>query len=151
MLHIVEQCRFYSNYGGNTMSKEIIIDNEFVSLWYHQEAKIIHHEIKKYVFGTELQKMFLKGSDVMKEKGAKKWLSDDRKNNALTQKDTEWVTTVWFPKTVENGWKYWAIVQPEKLIGQMNVQKFAETYAAKGIVAKIFSDPDEAMKWLIAQ
>lgn len=133
------------------MSKELIMDNEFISLWYYPDTKIIHHEIKKYVFGTTLQEMFVKGCDLMKEKGAKKWLSDDRNNNALTQKDTEWVTTVWFPKMVENGWKYWAIVQPEKIIGQINMKKFARTYAEKGVIANMFSDPDEAMKWLLEQ
>ncbi len=46
------------------------------------------------------------------------------------------------------GWKYWAIVQPEQVSGQMNMARFARVYGEQGITAEFFSDPDEAMKWL---
>jgi hypothetical protein len=42
-------------------------------------------------------------------------------------------------------------VQPEKVIGQMNMKNLIEQYAKQGITAKMFSDPDEALEWLKAQ
>jgi hypothetical protein len=52
---------------------------------------------------------------------------------------------------LEAGWKHWAIVQPAKLLGQMNIKRISETFAAAGITAQFFSDPDEALKWLESQ
>jgi hypothetical protein len=133
------------------LSKELILENDYAILWYHTESKIIHHQIKKYVYGKELQELLMKGSEVLKARGAKKWLSDDRNNSALTKSDEDWANNTWLPITIKNGWKYWAIVQPEKVIGQLNMKKFAKAHAEKGIIANLFSDPDEAMKWLAEQ
>ena len=63
----------------------------------------------------------------------------------------EWGMSNWFPQTIQAGWKYWAIVQPEKVIAQLNMKKLVEDYAKAGIVAKFFSNPEEAMKWLESQ
>ncbi|HHW66252.1 MAG: hypothetical protein PWP07_479 [Epulopiscium sp.] len=133
------------------MAKELIMENDCAILWYHTDYKIVHHQIKKYAYGKCLQEILLKGTELLKTKGAKKWLSDDRNNSALTKADTEWGNTVWFPQTVKSGWKYWAIVQPEKVIGQMNMKNLIEQYAKYGITAKMFTDPDEALEWLKAQ
>ena len=130
------------------MSKLTIIDNEFASLWYYPETKIVHHKIKKYIFGKTLQDLLNKGSEILKKNGAQKWLSDDSNNNALKVEDSEWTDTVGFPNTVRAGWKYWALVQPEKIIGQMNMKKRTSVVANEGVIVKVFNNTDEAMKWL---
>ena len=130
------------------MPTVVILDNENATLWFHQESKIVHHHIKKWVSGTDLRSILDKGSDCVKNNGATKWLSDDRLNGALKADDEEWAKTVWFPKTLKAGWKDWAVVLPEKLVGQMNLKRFTEDYAKAGINAQIFSDPDVARKWL---
>jgi hypothetical protein len=66
----------------------------------------------------------------------------------MKDEDLAWGMGTWFPQTAQAGWKYWAIVQPEKVIAQMNMETLVENFAKGGIVAKFFSDPDAAMKWL---
>jgi hypothetical protein len=39
---------------------------------------------------------------------------------------------------------------PQTPIGQINIGQFVKKYAAAGITAQIFSELDEAMKWLEA-
>ncbi|ATW27457.1 hypothetical protein DCMF_24310 [Candidatus Formimonas warabiya] len=133
------------------MSKLTIIDNEFASLWYYPDKKIIHHQIKKYITGKPLQDLLNRGTEELRKNGAKKWLSDDRNNNALGVKDTEWANNIWFPNTAQAGWKYWALVQPEKITGQMNMKRQTSFVSDAGVVVKVFNDPDEAMSWLEAQ
>jgi len=48
-------------------------------------------------------------------------------------------------------WKFWAIVQPEKVLAQMGMEQLVKDYSAAGITAKFFTDPNEAMKGLEAQ
>jgi hypothetical protein len=133
------------------MSKITIIDNEFAFLWFHPETKIVHHEIKKYVFGKHLREILDQGYEQMKKTGAQKWLSDDRKNNALSPEDGEWAQNDWSPRVIKAGWKYWAIVLPEKVMGQMNMRLFIDSYTKVGVTVQIFSNPDEALKWLERQ
>ena len=133
------------------MTPETLYDSSFATLWYHPDRKIVHHLIHKFIFGEEFHKLLLTGTEAIKRNHARKWLSDDRSNAVLRKEDMEWGMANWLPQTVEAGWKYWAIVQPEKIIAQMNMEKLADDYAKVGIVAKFFSDPDEAMKWLESQ
>lgn len=51
---------------------------------------------------------------------------------------------------VKLGWKYWAVVLPEKVVGQLGVKRHFEEYSKVGVTARLFTDSDEAMKWLEA-
>ena len=133
------------------MSKIILEDTAFATLWYHPEKKIVHHQFHKFFYGEGFHAFLLKGTETMKKNGAKKWLSDDRKYPVLRNEDMTWALANWFPQTVQAGWKYWGIVQPEAIIAKMNMEKVVETYAQAGIIANFFNAPDEAQKWLESQ
>ena len=133
------------------MNKEIILDNEYMTLWYYPQKKIVHHEFHKFAYGKTLHDALSAEAAILEEKGAQKYLSDDRKNTTLGKDDLNWTATVWRPRVKKAGLKYWAIVLPEKIFGQMVMKRIVEEYANTGVTVKLFSDPDEAMKWLEAQ
>lgn len=133
------------------MAKVTLYDGDGATMWYHPDKKIVHHEMHKFMYGEEFHKFLLVGTEAIKKNHARKWLSDDRNNSVLKKEDIEWGMVNWLPQTVQAGWKYWAIVQPAKVIAQMNMVQLAKDYATMGIVAKFFSDPNEAMQWLESQ
>jgi hypothetical protein len=133
------------------MGKTVFEDNEYGTMWYYPEDKIVHHQYKKFMSGDVFHNFLLKGTEAMKKFGLTKWLSDDRENPVLTTEDIKWGETNWFPQTLQAGWKYWAIVQPKAAIAKMNTDKIVEQYGKAGIVAKYFTDPDEAYRWLVDQ
>jgi hypothetical protein len=128
-----------------------IIDNPYVTLWYHPDTKIVHHQLHKFVSGKEFREFLLAGMDVLAKNKAKKWLSDDRSNSVLRKEDLEWGDQHWFPQTAQAGWKYWAIVQPEKVLAQVGMERLAKQYAKFGVTSKFFSDAREALSWLERQ
>src|SRR5689334_16804117 len=107
------------------MSQTTIVETDYATLWYHPEKKIIHHKFHKFIHGPEFRAVLDKGVDIMKQNGAAKWLSDDRNNSTLTQEDGAWAQTDWSVRVIDAGWKFWAIVMPEKVIGQINMKRFA--------------------------
>lgn len=133
------------------MSTTTIIDNEQCSLCFHNEKKIVHHQIKKFIFGDKLRDLLSKGCETLKQKGGSKWLSDDRGNGALPKEDEDWCKSVWFPQVVRAGWKFWALVLPAQIVGQMNMKLFVDQYAKAGVKVSVFSDPAKALAWLEAQ
>jgi hypothetical protein len=128
-----------------------LIDNDYATLSYHPDSKIVHHEFKKFVHGEPFREILTAGWDLMKKNSATKWLSDDRGNAALGPDDAQWAQTVWFPGVKAAGWKHWAVVMPEKAIGQLNMKQWVTMYAGLGINSQVFSDPDAAMAWLEKQ
>jgi hypothetical protein len=128
-----------------------ILNNDYVTIWSYPEKKIVHHQFHKFIHGQAFRDALNVGVDTLKKYGAHKWLSDDRENSALSRVDLEWAHTDWFPRTQAAGWKYWALVQPENVIGQLNMRREVKIYTEKGVITQVFSDPDEAMVWLESQ
>jgi hypothetical protein len=133
------------------VSTKTILDNEFATLVYHTDKQIVHHKFHKEIGGEHFREVLNKGLEVFQQEQASKWLSDDRKNSALQPDDSNWGLSDWSPRVIAAGWKYWAIVMPERVLGQMNMQRFAKAYKEQGVTVQAFSDPDEAMLWLQSQ
>ena len=133
------------------MDDEIVVDNAFVTLWYHSDTGILHHQIHKYAYGDTLRKMLLAGVDVMKKNNSCKWLSDDRRYAAISKEDTEWGTAVFIPAALKAGWRFWAIVLPTSVIGTMQYNQMAEELGKLGLKVELFVNINDAMKWLKAQ
>jgi hypothetical protein len=130
---------------------EKIIDDGTVTLRYYTDRKIVHHELHRFVHGEEFRNVLEKGLELFKKHRATKWLSDDRGNGPITAADAAWATQDWAPRVMAAGWKFWAVVLPEKVLGQMNMRRWIERYAAEGVTVKEFADPDEALRWLSEQ
>ena len=123
-------------------------DDEYMTMWYYPESKILHHQIHQFFFGQTYRDVFNAGAQAFQKYGAQKWLSDDRKVTTWSKEDVDWGNNDWFPRVLKMGWKYWAVILPEKVIGQLVMKKFTEKYSTLGIQAKIFSSVEEAKKWL---
>ena len=130
------------------MATITILDTPNVTLWYHPEKRIVHHQIHKFVSGPAFREFLTAGTEVIEKFRATKWLSDDRDNSVLAQDDLEWSHRTWFPRTARAGWKYWAIVQPGKVLAQAAMERLVEEYSRQGVTAKFFSDPEQATEWL---
>ncbi len=130
------------------MADLTVIDNEFATLVYHEEMKIVHHTFHKAISGEEFRAILNAGAGLLQKYGAQKWLSDDRNNSALTPEDTLWSKTDWFPRAFQAGWKYWALVVPPDIAARMNLKEFVDTYYELGLRTMVFVEPEEALEWL---
>jgi hypothetical protein len=131
--------------------EQLLIETDSVSLRYYPSKKIVHHELRRFVHGPEFRNVLEKGLEAFKKHRAHKWLSDDRGNGPLKPADAEWALQDWAPRVMAAGWKFWAVVMPEKVLGQMNMRVWIDTYAEKGVTVQAFTDPDEALTWLERQ
>jgi hypothetical protein len=132
------------------MDREIVIDTPGLMLWYYPDAKIIHHELHKYPGVAALEAALERGLEVLQSRGARKWLSDNRRGGAVPRAHHEWAQTVWGPKAAAAGWKYWAVLPPTEPLGHANVNRLIDLYAALGVTARSFGHPEPAMQWLIS-
>ena len=128
-----------------------LLDNEYATVYVYPDKKIVHHQFHKYMFGETFHKVMLAGADAFEKYGCNKWLSDDRGNSAIRKEDTDWGQSVWEPRVIKAGWKYWALVMPNKIIGQMDMTKLVTRYRNLGVTVQVFHNDKEAMAWLERQ
>lgn len=131
--------------------KVTILDNEFATIWCYPTKGIIHHVLHRYFYGDTFRTILTAGADAFEQNRCTKWLSDDRNFGAVHPDDKAWGDVEWKPRVLKAGWKYWAMVLPAKVTGQMNIQKMVEEYRLLGVNGTIHSNPEDAMKWLLEQ
>ena len=130
------------------MSKIVIFENEYASVWCYPQEKIIHHQMHKYTPSENIKEFLMAGAHAMKQHKATKWLSDDRNHRVVRADDMTGVNEEWEATVQAAGWQTWAIVQPEHIVAKMRFDKLVERYEAKGVTVEFFTDPDDAMAWL---
>nr|MCU0482517.1 hypothetical protein [Anaerolineae bacterium] len=70
------------------MSDPIVIaDSEFATMLYYPDKGIIHHTFHQHMAGEPFRTFFNTGTEAMRQYGATKWLSDDRKNTLISPDD----------------------------------------------------------------
>lgn len=133
------------------MSEISIVDNEYITVSYLPDEKIVQHTIHQPLSGQPFRDALNAGTAALAEYGACKWLSDDRKNGPLTPEDSKWGDTHWNRRTIDLGWKYWAMVVPEEIAAAGSLLPVMQDLAGRGLRVMVFTDPAEAMDWLVAQ
>ena len=134
---------------GTNNTKETVLDLPEMTLWYHRDKRVVHHQMHKYPGASVLERVLDAGLATLTKYGARKWLSDDRKGGALPKSHHDWANEVWGPRAAAAGWRYWALVPPMELLGQANMSRLKETYSALGVTADVFADPYAALAWLV--
>lgn len=80
--------------------------------------------------------------------GADKWLSDDRLNSAVPTADLEWSVNDWMPRAIAAGWRYWAIIMPDKVAGQWTMNRILTNHEDVRAEVRVFDSVDDALHWL---
>ncbi|MBX3083860.1 MAG: hypothetical protein KF716_19655 [Anaerolineae bacterium] len=130
------------------MSAISIVDNEYITVQYWSDKKIISHVVHQPIADEPLKAALNAGTEALKKYGAHKWLSDDRKNGPLSPEMLEWGFTDWDVRTIKAGWKYWANVVPEDLAAAGTLAPVMDTLFEMGLRMMVFTDVEKATQWL---
>lgn len=133
------------------MNRITVFEHDRMSVWCYPLRGVIHHQMHKATAGAIFRDALLAGLAAMREHQATRWLSDDRLHIALAPGDEDWAQSVWFPQSKAAGWKHWAVMRPQSAVGELSSSRFRQWYASQGVNAKLFTDVDEAHRWLDQQ
>ena len=130
------------------MTTLTVIENEYATIQFHMDKRIVHHTILKYVYGDNLRTPMDEGIKLLTEYGALKWLSDFHQQSAIIKEDMEWIKEDWLPRAILTKWKNWAVVLPAKTVGQLSINRLATAFTERGITVETFTDPRAAFEWI---
>lgn len=129
---------------------ELLFHDDTITVWLHVEPGIVHHQIHKPTRGDVFRQALLSGTAAIRDRGAKKWLSDDRRHFIVPPDDERWGRERWFPETISAGWKYWAIVKPERAVANLFLRRLGEAAQLAGVTTRFFAELEPARAWLEA-
>ena len=125
-----------------------LVDNEFITLKHVAEDDYIYHVIHKPISFETFREALDIGTKALKDKGCVKWLSDDRKNGPLSEEQQKWAQEDWIPRTIQTGWKFWAVVVPTDVISAGSLIPVINHLYEYGLRMAVFASQQEAVEWL---
>jgi len=126
----------------------IIANSEYVTLQYLPDKKMLYHTVHKPVNEAMFIASLNAGVDALPKYGISKWLSDDRLNGPLSAEFQAWASNDWIPRAIAGGWKYWANVVPKELAAAGTLAPLMEILFGLGLRLMVFSNTEEAIRWL---
>jgi hypothetical protein len=130
------------------MAPIVVRKDEYITMAYSPDSKILYHQIHKFFFGQTFREIWNAQIDAFLKFKVRKVLADDTAVKAWSKEDQDWAAANWFPRAVQSGWKYWAIILPPNITGSASIKKLIEHYSSLGIQTKVFSSPADGKKWL---
>ncbi len=128
----------------------VILQNEFATLVYHPRSRIVHHTFHQPVPTDIFRAVLTRGVELLEQRGATKWLSDDRGNTALHPDDAKWSMGEWTERASAAGWRFWAVVLPDMALGRASMRRFLKHHIERGLRVRVFEQPEDALRWLEA-
>lgn len=127
-----------------------IYNSPYITVEYWPDKALIYHTIHQPMsHQLEIFKEALNaGTEAMQKYQVHKWLSDDRKNDKLSQEGNEWSFSDWQPRTLKAGWKYWAMIVPEDLAAAGTLTPVIDILFGLGLRMNVFTNMDKAVAWL---
>ena len=123
-------------------------DAPHITILWDETSKCVVLEWRGFVHGEMAYDALNRGIDLLKAKGAKRWLGDMRKLKVWGEEEMKWINEDWFPRAFDGGLRRLAYVIPESALAQMALKRMMRKVKDGVCETAYFSDPDEARRWL---
>ena len=132
---------------------ELLYKDALATIWWHTETKCVELVGKGTAVSGQYRVLMEKILDLIRQKHARKLLSDVYEVEGLTGEDLVWTDTDWNPRFRQTGVRFSAVVAPKALGLHLSIDKMMgdEEVHAAGLVTRLFSEPDKAREWLDKQ
>jgi hypothetical protein len=130
------------------MADVTIVDNEYITIKFLPDKKMIYHTVHQPISGQNLRDALTAGFNALQKYGVSKWLSDDRKNGPMSDEDRDWGAENINRRSLEAGWKYWALVVPQQIVAAGSMAPTIEAMFDLGLRMMVFSKVEDAVAWL---
>lgn len=124
----------------------IFFESRVAFVLWNVELQAVEVQWKAFAKGDEFKEALNKGLELIRQKGASKWLGDTSNMSAISADDQHWSNTDWFPRAISGGIKRMAVVIPKSAIAKMSVQNIVSKF--DNLEVHNFGDKSEAVHWL---
>ncbi len=106
---------------------QVLYEDKVMIISWDNRNRIIEQVWKGFASGETYRNPLEKLLGFMRSKRVSKVLSDMCNLGAVAQSDQNWTETYFAPNAIAAGVKYWALVLPASVIGQMGQRSMQET------------------------
>jgi len=133
---------------------EVVREYPHLRILWVEELAAIHMQWLAPVGGAPFRDGLDDGLAALVERGARHWLADLKQLGVINRSDEAWLNEDWFPRAVDAGMRWLAIVNPESSLSTISIREIMQGVSAKKLidsdllVTHSFEDLRDALAWL---
>lgn len=125
----------------------IFYDSPQATVTWNEEKKVVILQWKSFAKGEQYRTPLNKLLELSVQKRSNKALYDSRYLAVISSDDQEWVAQEWYPRSIEAGIKYSALLVPHKAVAKSSANRMLSGMDISN-PSQEFQDIDEALHWL---
>jgi hypothetical protein len=123
-------------------------DTEHCTVTYDAGKRTVILAWKKFAKGDDFKNALEAGLELVKKKGAKRWVGDCQNLGPIAPADQKWVNEDWFPRLLGTGMQRMAVIIPKSALSKMAVDQIMTKVEGTDFVSCNFGDFDEGASWV---
>lgn len=131
-----------------SLTKQIILDEIYVQLWFDQSSKLLVLDWKGRASGEEYRNTYGHALSFAEQNKVDFFLSDIRDQQLTSSEEEKWFEDVVIPRAAMIGLKKAAVVFEGNLIKKYFLNNILVKLKKYGLPFKFFTDDSEALDWL---
>jgi hypothetical protein len=125
----------------------IYFDKKFLKIEYLEDIHAGIGNWDGFVSENDYKEGLNKMIDFYVEKKVNKWIANLTKMEAISPELQDWANNDWFPRALQAGVKYMAVIVPEDVFNQFAVENIM-TKAGDALTTHYFHKVDDAKEWI---
>jgi len=131
---------------------EIYLENPYVVMFWIERIRTIGGVWKQAPLGADwnglatIQECLEVGLRIIREKNATRWVTDTRHMAVMPPEAQRWTTENWWPRALDAGFCWLAIVMPKSVIAKMAIDR--SLAPSEEHETQYFGSVEEAITWL---
>lgn len=126
----------------------MLFDRPYCKIYFHSDIEAIHLDWDAQATSTQFIEACNFSLDLLIKRKVRKMIADNSKVSTVSVENQNWLIEDWFPRAVEEGFQYSAVIQSDKEAVKSALQLIVSKISNKLVVVQNFNDLSSAKAWL---
>ena len=128
---------------------DLYFERPYATVRWEADFNGVYAELHGFVPSEAYRETLEKALELLKAKGAHRWLIDISEQKVTSLEDQEWLATDFIPRCSAGGLKQHVLVVPKSVLAQMGLNRVDNIVSAIPVEYVPFGSLTEARQWLI--
>jgi hypothetical protein len=126
----------------------LTFDKPFCKIYYYEDIKTVHIDWGKFAKKEQFIEACDFSLELLSKNKVSKMIADNSKASVVAVENQNWLTENWFPRALEKGFRYSAVVLSDDTFIKYAVKKIENKINDELFVVQYFNSVDNAREWL---